>query len=178
MTKNNTIERFLEFGDKKISILNANGTWYIAIKPICEALNVDYISQYKNIQEDEILSGVLSNQTTHDAINRLQQMACLPEKFVYGWLFSIRSNAKDLAKYKLECYNVLYNHFHGILNERFKNLQLIDEANEEIDRLEIELLQSEQFTQIQQLKKSKSIALKSLKTLDKDLKTGQINIFS
>ena len=44
-------------------------------------------------------------------------MFCIPFRFVFGWLFSI--NPKNVApeareavlKYKLECYNVLYNHF-------------------------------------------------------------------
>lgn len=109
------IEKFLEFNGKRISILLADGSWWVAIRPICEVLNVDYHAQYKNLKEDEILCRVLSKQTTHDTTKRLQEMICLPEKYVYGWLFSLRSDSIELKSYKMKCYDVLYNHFHGAL---------------------------------------------------------------
>ncbi len=49
------LEKFLEFNGKRISVLLADGSWWVAIKPICEALKVDYEGQRKNIQDDEIL---------------------------------------------------------------------------------------------------------------------------
>ncbi len=118
-----TTQKFLEFNGKKLTLVNNDGTFYIAIKPICEVLNVDYIQQFKNIKVDEILSQLLCVHTTVAADGKQREMACLPEKFIYGWLFSIRSDSPQLAKYKLECYDVLYNHFHLQIAERVSKLQ-------------------------------------------------------
>jgi hypothetical protein len=47
------------------------------------------------------------------------KMVCLPLKFVFGWLFSINENRvkpevkEHVLKYKIECYNALFNHFFG-----------------------------------------------------------------
>jgi hypothetical protein len=43
---------------------------------------------------------------------------CLPEEYVYGWIFSINSDSEDLLSYKKECYHVLFNHFHGIITKQ------------------------------------------------------------
>lgn len=43
-------EKFLEFNDKKIIFLSVDGTYWIALKPICEALNVDWNRSYQNVK--------------------------------------------------------------------------------------------------------------------------------
>ena len=73
----------------------ADGSWYVAVKPICEALNVDYTEQFKNLKEDEILSQLLCKHTTVAADNKQREMVCLPEKYIYGWLFSVKSNSPE-----------------------------------------------------------------------------------
>ena len=48
-----------------------------------------------------------------------RRYVCLPEHMIYGWIFPIRrKNGKALDAYKLECYQVLYNHFHSTLTRR------------------------------------------------------------
>ena len=56
-------EYFLSFNGKAIYFKENQNEYWIAIKPICEALNVDYIRAYKNLTKDELLNGVLSKQT-------------------------------------------------------------------------------------------------------------------
>ena len=56
-------QNFLSFNEKTIYFKEVGNEYWIAIKPICEALNVDYIRAYKNISEDENLSQLLSKQT-------------------------------------------------------------------------------------------------------------------
>ena len=56
---NKQVVKFLEFKGKNIVYLSVNGTYWIAIKPVCEALKVDYIAQFKNLKEDEILRPLL-----------------------------------------------------------------------------------------------------------------------
>ena len=43
------IKKFLEFNGKSIHFLSAGGEYWIALKPICEVLEVDYSSQLTNI---------------------------------------------------------------------------------------------------------------------------------
>ncbi|MFC2634246.1 MAG: phage antirepressor N-terminal domain-containing protein, partial [Capnocytophaga granulosa] len=95
-------EYFLSFNGKAIYFKENQNEYWIAIKPICEALNVDYIRAYKNLTKDELLNGVLSKQTIHDKSNRLQEMVCLPEKFIYGWIFSLRSKSEELKQYRIK----------------------------------------------------------------------------
>lgn len=94
-----------------------DGESLVPIKPICEALGIDDKSQRNKIKDDEILSsvGVLSTSTGKD--EKMYEMYCIPYKFIFGWLFTINAkNVKEeareaLLKYKLECYNALYDRF-------------------------------------------------------------------
>ena len=115
------MNKFLQFHDRTIYFKEINGEYYIAIKPICEILNVDYSRQLRTMKNDEILSLVWSLETIPDKRNRPQDMVCLPEKYVYGWLFSLKSNSKELKEYKKQCYDILFNHFNGLILGRKKN---------------------------------------------------------
>lgn len=59
----NTHEKFLSFNGKNIIFLNKDGQYWIAVKPICEALGVDYVRQFKNLKDNIILAPALSKQT-------------------------------------------------------------------------------------------------------------------
>lgn len=146
-----SIKKFLEFNRKKIYFKSFDGQWWIAIKPICEALGVDYIRQFKNVKEDEILSRVLSNQTIHDASNRLQKMTCLPEFFIYGWIFQIQSNSKTLIEYKWKCYEVLHNYFHGSITDGLSHFKEISAAEKELEKIDNELMETDLFQKRQAL---------------------------
>ena len=82
---------------------------------ITNADKVDYIQQFKNLKDDEILCQLLCEHTMVAADNKMRKMVCLPEFFIYGYIFSIQSPSKELQAYKLECYRVLYEHFHGAI---------------------------------------------------------------
>ena len=129
------IKKFLEFNGKVIYFLAADGQYWIAIKPICEALNIDYISQFKNLKSNEILSQPLSEQTIVAADGKLRKMVCLPEFYIYGWLFQIQSTSTELAKYKWECYRVLYEYFHGTIGGRKDLLKEKVKAQSEINQV-------------------------------------------
>ena len=116
------IKKFLQFNGKNILFLNIDGTYWVAIKPICDALGIQYHRQYKNLTNDKILSQLLSKQTMVGADFRVRTMVALPEKYIYGWLFSINSDSDALQNYKLTCYNVLFEHFHGAITKRTNEL--------------------------------------------------------
>lgn len=166
--------RHLEFNGKKITVIHNEGKWWVAIKPICEALEIEYTRTFKNLKDDEILGQLLAEQPMVGADKKTRNMLCLPEKFVYGWLFSIRSDSSALKQYKLVCYNVLYNHFHGAITGRMETLTERVDLDLQIIDLQDQLLQSEQFLKIQELKKRRTQLGKRLRELDADLVSGQI----
>lgn len=178
MSKN--LEKFLEFNGTRIAILLSDGIWYIAIRPVCEALGVDYHAQYKSLQNDEILGQLLSKQTTVGADKKMREMVCMPEKFVYGWLFSIRSESEGLKEYKLKCYEVLFDHFHGALTGRMTALTERSQTDLEIielqEKMNEKLLASEEYQRILELKARQKQIAKKLKDLDTELLTGQLSL--
>ncbi len=170
------MEKFLEFNGTRISVLSSNGTWYIAIKPICEALKVDYIEQFKNLKSDEILNQLLCERTTVAADGKMRNMACLPERYVYGWLFSIRSDSQDLKAYRLKCYDILYAHFHGAMTARVDTLQQRSEVDSQIVALRQKIDESPYAMEIQELKRKKAEISARLKKIDRDLLAGQLTL--
>lgn len=104
----NEIKKFLEFNGKTIYFVDVNGTNWIAIKPICDVLNVNYNRQFQNLKEDVILSPMIDKKQIVAADNRLREMVCLPESYIYGWIFSLNSKSEELKLYKLKCHDVLY----------------------------------------------------------------------
>ena len=165
-------EKFLEFNGKNIVFINVEGIYYIALKPICEALEVDYIRSFKNAKNDAILGSVLSEQTMQVSKNGKKQgrkMTCIPEKFIYGWLFSLKSDSKELISYKKTCYDLLYDHFHGIISNRKEILLERNATAEEIFQIEEELKQDEKYKKLQNLQSKKKTLNSQLGIMDKEM---------
>jgi len=167
------IKDFLEFNGHNMYFTLRDGVWWIALKPICEALNVDYIRQFKNIKVDEILGPALSKQTIQVPNDQGRSMVCLPEFYIYGWLFQIRSESKELVKYKWACYKILYEHFQGtitrrqqVLNDRFSHSQ------EKAD-LEKALSRNKDFVRLRELDKEIRGLNGQLRKMDDDLMSRQ-----
>ena len=170
-------EKFLEFNGKNIFFQTYDGQFWIAIKPICDALGLEYTRQFKNIKEDEILSQLLAEQPMVGADNRIRKMTSLPEKYIYGWLFSIKSASPDLLKYKKECYDILYNYFHGTITGRTELLKKKIEVDLEYSKAQNSLLGTTEFLKIQDLKKQKAEIAKSLKSNDQEAEKEIIDLF-
>lgn len=166
-------KRFLEFNGKVIYFLAKDGVYWIAIKPICEALNVDYISQFKRLKIDKILSQLLCEQTMVGRDNRVRKMISLPEKFVYGWIFTIQSSSPELEAYQWECYQVLFDYFQGTITKREKNLKDKARMQFELDLLEARLSMNDDFKKYNELKAGVMRSGKKLKFLDHELVSGQ-----
>lgn len=94
-----------------------NGEKRVAIKPICEALGIAFEPQFSKIKNDEILGSVVTLSVTTGTDGKKYEMSTIPFKFVFGWLFTInpknvRPEAREtVTRYKLTCYEALYNHF-------------------------------------------------------------------
>lgn len=130
-------EKFLEFNGNKLTLVKADGSFWIAIKPICTALGINYDRQFKNIKASKFFAQLYANQHTTGADGKTYKMVCIPEKFIYGWLLSINSENENLVKYQMECYEVLYNHFH--LKETLRLTALTDRHDIENKITELEL---------------------------------------
>lgn len=170
------LEKFLEFNGRRIAVLLADGTWWVAVKPICEALGIKYEAQFERLQSHKILGQLFRKQGMVAADNRLREMVCLPEKFIYGWLFSINSDNAQLLEFQRECYEVLYNHFHGAMTARFKVLTERDTIALRILELEEKLEESEEYQEILELRRRRADTTKALRRLDVDLKSGQLSM--
>ena len=162
-------QNFLSFNEKTIYFKEVGNEYWIAIKPICEALNVDYIRAYKNISEDENLSQLLSEQTMVGADNKNRKMVCLPEKYIYGWLFSLRSKSEALKQYQMKCYEVLFNYFNGAIIGRKKLLEKQADTQKKIERVEQELKSNPQYLQLITLKQESEQIKQYLKKIDKQI---------
>ncbi|HIP72313.1 MAG TPA: hypothetical protein EYH05_13065 [Anaerolineae bacterium] len=96
---------------------------YVPIRPICTYLGLDWSAQYRRINRDPVLSEAIQGvaiTTTPSPDGRgggLQEMSCLPLKFLPGWLFGINANRvkeelrEKIIRYQRESYDVLWEAF-------------------------------------------------------------------
>ena len=168
-----THEKFLEFNGKRIVFLSKDGTYWIALKPICEALNIEYSRSFKNIKKDPILEPALAIQPMQVSKNGRKQgrkMTCIPEKYIYGWIFSLRSDSEELNEYKKTCYDLLYSHFHGTITNRKELLIKRKSLDTDIHNLKENLKdQDSQYKQLQELQNQRKTISTQLNSIDKEL---------
>jgi hypothetical protein len=171
-------EKQLTVNSVSLIAFQEDGEWWLAVKPLCAALKVDYKQQQKNISTDPILSRASCVRTTHDTTNRRQEMLCLPERYVYGWLFGLRSESTALAKYKQVCYDVLFDYFHGNSGKRAQVLVKIKVLDAEIFKVQESLKTNAEFIHLKDLKLQKGELERQLNQLDEDMIDNQLDLFT
>ena len=125
-------------GIEIFAVKNEEGTVLVPIKPICTSLGIDDKAQREKISDDEDLNsvGVLSTSTGADG--KSYEMFCLPEKYIYGWIFTINpknvaaSARESVRRYRQQCYNVLYDYFNG---KSRRQQDLLDAERQAVARL-------------------------------------------
>ena len=167
----------IEINDRELTMTYIDNQWWVAVKPICEALGVDYSRQLRTLKEDKIFSQLWSLETIVAQDLKKREMACLPEKFIYGWIFSLQSESELLLKYKLVCYEVLYNHFHGVLGQRGKLLKEKTLKEIEYDEVKKSLENSEEYLKLKKLEKEIATDKKSLNGLDSKYVATQLELW-
>ena len=170
--------KFLAFNGKTIFFHAIDGQFWIAIKPICEVLNVDYSRQLRTMKEDYFFSQLWSIQTMVGADKKNREMVCLPEKYIYGWMLSINSQSEELKNYKKECYDILYNHFHGTITGRKELLKQKIELDIEMMKLQNQLGDNPEYLKYEQLKKQLSTVNKELKENDQAVIEEEKTLFN
>jgi hypothetical protein len=120
----------VKFHDTEILAVNVDSQWWIAIKPIAEAIGLNADSAVRGIKNDEILGQLYTDQYTVGADLKQRSMVCLPIEYIQGWLFGVetgkvRPEIKDrLILFKKECYKALFDHFYG--NNKLINSNLLE----------------------------------------------------
>ncbi len=172
-----SITKFLEFKGKTLLFLAKNGTYWIAIKPVCEVLGIEYTRTFKNVKADPILGPALAIQPIQVPYDQVRNFVCLPEELIYGWIFSIQSGSQELTEYKKECYHILYDYFHGTITSRRELLK--EKARIELERSarEIKLLDNKEFIEWQRLKAEEARLGIALKRNDREEITEQKELF-
>ncbi|MDQ4079007.1 MAG: hypothetical protein M3220_22540 [Chloroflexota bacterium] len=96
-------QRTVEFhGDELVAVRAEDGTIWIPIRRVCEALGVTYQGQLERVRRDPVLSDALGSVSVTLTDGRTYEMNCLPLKFVRGWLFGINANrVKEEIREKL-----------------------------------------------------------------------------
>jgi hypothetical protein len=104
------------YGDAIVAGQTADATIYVPLRPICEALGLDWSGQAQRIRRDEVLADaqvtVLVKTSGGD-----QRMLALPLDLLPGWLFGISTTrvkpelAPKIARYRRECFRVLWDAF-------------------------------------------------------------------
>ncbi len=96
---------------------------YVPLRPLCEFLGLDWSAQYRRVNRDEVISESIQGvaiTTTPSADGRgggVQEMVCLPLKFLPGWLFGVsasrvKEDLRDkIIRYQRESYDVLWEAF-------------------------------------------------------------------
>ena len=127
----------ISFNNQSLITVEQNGNHYVAMKPICENIGIDWRAQRQRIVRDEVLCSTVVIITTVAEDGKNREMLCLPIQYLNGWLFGIDINRCNpeirdtLIKYKKECYQALHDYWFKGKAERTINpeqQQAIQEA--------------------------------------------------
>lgn len=157
---------FLQFNNTNILFTSVEGITYVAIKPICQALNVDYSAQLKVVKNDPILAPEYVIQPIQIPNFQGRNYTCIPEKYIYGWIFSIKSDSTELLQFKRQCYDLLYNHFHGIIGRRKELLLDVAETQIKITHLKKDLENNKTYQELLDLENAKKLLTAEMKKVD------------
>ena len=94
------------------------GDRFVVLRPIVEALGLNWSGQYLRLNRHPVLSStVCMMQTQVPGDDQQREVVSLPIEQFHGWLFTIdasrvKPEAKDkLIAYQMECFDVLHSYF-------------------------------------------------------------------
>jgi hypothetical protein len=132
------------FCENEIMVIEKDNHHYVPLKPLAEALNLNWVAQYELVRRDPVLSkkGIRITVPTRGGP---QEMFALELEYLNGWLFKIPARRysgqrrETIIRYQKECYNVLYEYFcnGGAVNPNISAEQvpaLVGELVEQINR--------------------------------------------
>lgn len=121
----------INFHGQDLTVVTRDRVPYVAMKPICEHLGLDWEAQRQRIERDDLLNSVACKIQATAADGKVYDVTAIPVKFLNGWLFGIKINMvkedvremlrPKLIEYQLECYEVLDKHFRPKLDPILAN---------------------------------------------------------
>lgn len=125
------------YGQELITAKSDKDIEYVAMKPLCENLELHWRGQRERIMRDDVLKSsvrMIRTQLQNDLQNR--DVLMLHVSYLNGWLFGVdisrlknEATKERIIVYKKECYKVLHNYWNGednrSLNERLERLENI-----------------------------------------------------
>jgi hypothetical protein len=106
--------------DLVVWVNEQDGDAWVAVKPIADAIGVEWSGQQKKLLRDPKFNCVPMYTVAEDGKGR--EMLCLPIKQINGWLYSINSNRVRadvrvlLLEFQAECHEALHRHLNGRSN--------------------------------------------------------------
>ena len=157
-----------------VDIIATTEEQLVPIKPICEALGVNYTTQIEKLKKHPIYGSVVPLRGITAADGKTYQTSCMPLRYISGWILSIHpDNVKEevrehLIEYQLRCNDVLYDYFFGTYKR----------TNEQ-NRMEIALLEelADLNQQQQQLKQTINEKRRTLEKLRQERLADEPQLF-
>ena len=107
----------ISFHGQTVPVFIQNRQHYVAMRPICENIGIDWEAQRQKIQRNQILNSVACMIKATAADGKNYQTLCLPLEYLNGWLFGVDARRvkpqirERLLQYQRECFQVLAAHF-------------------------------------------------------------------
>jgi hypothetical protein len=95
----------------------ADATIWVPLRPVCEALGLNWASQYQRLQRDAILAAAIRSVVVMTTDRGPRPMIALPLRYLPGWLAGVQASRvkpelrDKIIRYQHECYEVLWNAF-------------------------------------------------------------------
>ena len=113
----NAKSKIVKFNNQQVPVFMQGNKPYVAMKPICENIGLDWEAQRQRIKRNHVLdvSACMIKVVAQDG--KFREVLALPIGCLNGWLMGVDANKvkpeikETLIKYQLECYDVLYQHF-------------------------------------------------------------------
>jgi len=103
----------VDFHGTAIPTFNVEGIVRVAMRPICDAIGLQWESQYNRIKRHPVLASTISMMNMVAADGKRRKLLTLPLNKLNGWLFGIDTNRvkpevrERLVEYQSECFDVL-----------------------------------------------------------------------
>lgn len=110
-------ERIIDFYGDPITVALAGDEMFVPLRSLTEFLGLEWSSQFRRVQRDEILASRVQRVVMTGADGRQREMICLPLDLLPGWLFGITSSRvraelqPKLMRYRAEAFRVLWRAF-------------------------------------------------------------------